>query len=120
MYPFDLEQLTFTQSKSRLGLKKKVPPHLKQRGKFLKGPIPLEWLNKAANLPGKSLHVALALRFWAGIKKTQTVVLSNIALNSFGITRYSKKRALKNLELAGLVIVERHTGRAPIVTILDV
>ena len=120
MYPFDLEQLTFPQSKSSLGLEKQAPLHLKQRGKFLKGPIPLEWLTKAANLPGKSLHVAVALRFWAGVKKIRSIKLSNRSLKDLGITRYSKKRALKNLELAGLIIVKSHTGRAPTVTILDV
>ena len=28
---------------------------------FIAGPLPLEWINHAASLPGKALHVGLAL-----------------------------------------------------------
>jgi hypothetical protein len=44
--------------------------------------------------------------------------LSNRASQRFGIDRNAKYRALGWLERAGLVIVERQLGRAPVVTIL--
>lgn len=34
---------------------------LRKGGPFLKGPIPLAWLETAASLPGKSLHAGLAM-----------------------------------------------------------
>src|SRR4051794_32233366 len=36
-------------------------------GKFLRAPIPLDWLGKACNLPGKCLVTALALWFLYGV-----------------------------------------------------
>ena len=34
---------------------------------FLKGPIQISWLEKAARLPGKSLNVALAIHWLSGM-----------------------------------------------------
>ena len=36
-------------------------PRPKAGERFLKGPIPMDWLSAAARLPGKSLHVAIAI-----------------------------------------------------------
>jgi hypothetical protein len=85
--------------------------------KFLRGPIPLDWLCKAARLPGKTLHVGLALWLEAGFRNSLVVTLSNVSGRQFGLDRNSKYRALKWLEQAGLVAVERKLGRAPMITI---
>ena len=86
---------------------------------FVKGPIPLPWLEIAARLPGKSIHAGIALWYVAGLTRSRSVPLSNIAGLRFGIDRNAKYRALQWLESAGLVAVERKLGRAPLVTILD-
>lgn len=86
--------------------------------RFLKGPIPMDWLSTAARLPGKSLHVAIAVWFTASLNKSATVPLSNLAGLPFGLDRNAKYRALAWLEEAGLIEVERKLGRAPIVTLL--
>jgi hypothetical protein len=83
----------------------------------LRGPIPLDWLSAAARLPGKSLHVGIALWFMGGLLKSRIVTLSNITSLRFGLNRNAKYRALAWLEEAGLIAVERKLGRAPIVTI---
>jgi hypothetical protein len=85
----------------------------------LRGPIPLDWLSRAAALPGRSLHVAMAIWFMAGLKKTAVVPVSNITGLQFGLDRNAKYRALEWLENANLITVERRAGRAPIVTILE-
>jgi hypothetical protein len=85
----------------------------------LRGPIPLDWLSRAAALPGRSLHVAIAVWFMAGLKKTAVVPVSNITGLQFGLDRNAKYRALEWLENASLISVERRAGRAPIVTILE-
>ncbi len=98
---------------------KRLPRH-KAGQKFLKGPIPLDWLSTAANLPGKSLHVAIAIWFTASLKKSPTVSLSNLASLPFGLDRNAKYRALQWLEAAGLIAVDRKLGRSPMVTLLEV
>lgn len=95
------------------------PPRPKAREQFLKGPIPLDWLTAAARLPGKSLQVAVAVWFLAGLHRSRVVPLSNKISNRFGLDRNSKYRALAWLEERRLITVERKIGRAPIVTILE-
>jgi hypothetical protein len=96
-----------------------VPRH--QRGDhFLKGPIPWTWLCRAASASGRALHVAIALWFMVGIKRTAKVTLSSSVLRALGVTRHSAARGLKKLEAANLVRVERRPGRNPVVTVLDV
>ena len=85
---------------------------------FIKGPIPLGWITKAASVEGKTLHVAIALWFLAGLKRSRQVALSQSTLRLFGVSRQASYRALSRLESAGLVSVDRHPGRNPIVTIL--
>ena len=97
----------------------KVALHRKSGGKFLKGPVSLDWLAQAGQLPGKSIHVGIVLRFLEGIRKDRTVALPNSVLSLFGVDRHAKYRALNYLEQAGLVKCDRHTGRCPRVTILD-
>ena len=38
----------------------------RRKGKFLRGPVALDWLRRAAALPGKALAVGLALWFLRG------------------------------------------------------
>jgi hypothetical protein len=92
----------------------------KKRRKFLKGPIPWYWLSRAAQQPGKALHIGIAIWFLAGVKCKQTVHLSNIFVKDLGVKRNAKYDALRTLESAGLISVERHRGRSPVVTILEV
>ena len=117
MAPFDpsrfrLPRKLGTQSSRRL-------PRPKAGERFLKGPIPMDWLSAAARLPGKSLHVAIAIWFTASLNKSATVPLSNLAGLPFGLDRNAKYRALKWLEDESLVSIERKLGRSPVVTLLE-
>jgi hypothetical protein len=78
-----------------------------------------DWLQRAARLPGKSMHLAVVLLLIAIAQKTRCVVLGNLACKRFGLNRNAKYRALCSLESAGLVAIQRKLGRSPIVTILD-
>ena len=86
---------------------------------YLRGPVPLDWLCAAARLPGKSLHVGIALWFMAGLLRSSRIPISNVLGGRFGLDRNAKYRALDWLEKGGLVAVERKLGRAPAVTILN-
>jgi predicted transcriptional regulator len=68
-------------------------------------------------LPGSALHVAIKLWFHAGLTKSRTVAVSLSRVE--GLSRWTASDGLKHLEQAGLVVVERHAGRKPIVTLLD-
>jgi hypothetical protein len=89
-------------------------------GKFVRGPIPLDWIQAAIPCGRKSLNVVFALWFLAGFGRTNPVSLTAATLSQFGITAQSARRILQRLELAGLVTVDRKRGRSPIVTILPV
>lgn len=88
-------------------------------GRFLRGPIPLEWLMKAGQQSGQALHVAIAIWFLTGVKNTNSVQLSNKLLREFGVDRYSKRRALKQLSNAKLISVKQGRGKSPVVTVLE-
>jgi hypothetical protein len=95
------------------------PP--KVQGEFLKGPIPLAWLGRAAKLPGKaSLATALAIMFEVGRRRSQEIVLTTAILKRFGVNRKAKYRALKLLEKAGLISVVRRPRKNPLVAVLVV
>ena len=89
----------------------------KTHGRFLKGPVPLPWLQSASKLPGKSLQVGVALWYRAGLEGKSTVTLTNVLLAEFGVDRYAKRRALRHLRDAGLISVLQKNGRNPVVTI---
>ena len=84
---------------------------------FLRGPIPLEWLARAAALPGKTLNVSLALWWHHGMAKGKPFKLTRKALEYFNVERDAVGKALTQLEHAGLVQVERSSGRRPTITI---
>ena len=96
------------------------PPRHRQGERFLKGPIPLYWLRRAASLGGKTLAVAVVICFKAGLTKKRTVRLTGKLLTEFSVGRKAGSRGLKKMESAGLVSVERHAGRCPMVTILEI
>ncbi len=81
--------------------------------------IPLPWLTVAAALPGKSLHIGMALWHLAGVRQSRSIALSNKIARQFSVDRNSKYRALSWLEEAGLITVERRIGQSPTITLLD-
>ncbi len=93
----------------------------RQSGLFLRGPIPLAWLHPVLAIRGRTpLALALALRFQSGLEKSATVRLTGKLRKRFHISRRSTSRALEQLERLGLVKVERHPGRCPVIEIVEV
>ena len=87
---------------------------------FIRGPIPLAWLNAAAKLPGKTLNVGLAIWWLAGMSKTTAFKLTGKSLDQLGVSRDAASDGLKRLEEHGLVLVKRSPGQRPTVQILPV
>lgn len=90
-------------------------------GQFLRGPISMAWLERAAKLKGKApLAIALVLQFESGRQnEAKSVKLTNDLAKKLNVSRKSKYTALKALEEAGLISVKQEIKKSPIVTILD-
>jgi DNA-binding MarR family transcriptional regulator len=81
--------------------------------------MPLWWAGAAAKATKtpKAL-VWIRLRYLAWKAGSSTVLLSNVWLEKQGVTRSIKYRALRELEEAGLILVERRPHKSPRVTIV--
>lgn len=119
MTPLDLERFRARPNGEFPPATRKRAPRHKAGEWFLKGPIPGEWLHRAAALPGRALHVALAVWYLAGMEKSRQVRLTWAVFARFGVTPDAGRRGLAALEGAGLVAVDRHPGRCPVVTIQE-
>jgi hypothetical protein len=106
-----------SQSRTMVRSSRQQPKTLRR---FLRGPIPWAWLQVAARLPGQALAVGIAVWHVGGMSKAPRFKVSNGVLGDLGVSRQAGYRGLSELETAGLISVERHRGRSPVVTLLQV
>jgi len=85
---------------------------------FLRGPIPLDWLSAAAQLPGKTLNVGVALWWLKGMAGSNPFKLTRTALKRMNVERDAARQGLLRLEQGGLILVKRKPGQRPTVSIL--
>jgi DNA-binding MarR family transcriptional regulator len=91
------------------------------KGEFLGPRIPLSWLGPACKLGSKAVQTALAIWFLAGLRKRMNdLKLSGAIVERFHVSPSDKSKALKKLEGAGLIRVQRQPRKNPRVTILEV
>jgi hypothetical protein len=117
-FPADIDALRIPQGTVMRMPARSSPPKPRQPGKFLKGPIPWSWLERAMSLPGKALHVGIQVWHQMGLTRSSEVSISMSGMNRMGVSRFAASRGLAALEKAGLVSVDRHAGRKPVVSIL--
>lgn len=98
-----------------LPLRKKTEP-------FLKGPIPLAWLSKAAGLGGSSLAVGLCLWFQHGVaREPGSIKVTKAVRRKLDLSPDRVYRGLNDLAAAGLIRFEsRGRGHCPVVSILAI
>lgn len=77
-----------------------------------------DWLAKAACLPGRTLHYALALLSLTN-KGSSIVTPTRWTLSRYGISADVATKALTRLIEANLVRCDRKRGKIPVVIILD-
>jgi hypothetical protein len=87
---------------------------------FLRGPIPLEWLARAAAMRKPALPAGLCLWFVRGVsKKTGPLRVSAAVRKKVGLSAGQMLRGLRALEAGGLVrFVKEGRGRCPVVEIV--
>ena len=85
---------------------------------FLKGPIPITWLNRAALLPGKAINVALAIRWLSDMNANSAIKLSRKSMALFNFSSDAASDAIRRLESGGLIKVQRRPGQRPMIEIL--
>jgi hypothetical protein len=90
----------------------------RHKGKFIP-PIPFDWATAAGKLPGKASAVGQAIRFRAALRHQNTVKLTGAMTAAFGVSPTARLRALDALEKAGLIRIERHGRRSPVITIIE-
>lgn len=92
-------------------------PKRKKQEPFAK--VPLMWAKRmTAATHTKRALVGIVLLHTAWKTKRTTFPLPNGQLTKLGVSRQTKRRALADLERAGLIAVERPLRKTPIVTIV--
>jgi hypothetical protein len=95
------------------------PSKVRRREADLFIKVPLQWAAAAAKATKTSKALVwLLLRHMAWQTKSSTFPFPNGMLRRHGVTRETKRRALAELEAAGLISVRRRHGRASIVTLI--
>jgi hypothetical protein len=81
--------------------------------------VPLWWMEQVAEATNnRKALVAIELLYVHRKTKRLTFPLPNGRLAKRGISRETKRRALRDLERAGLITVERPPRKTPIVTLV--
>ena len=104
-------------AKQKAGKHHPIPKH-QQGGRFVRGPIPHEWLRVALAVGGKAGNLAWAIWFLVGVERSNPIRLTGRVLRDFHISPRASRRLLLDFERAGLVEIDRRRGRGPIVTLL--
>jgi hypothetical protein len=81
--------------------------------------VPLWWIEqatRATRTPQAMVCIWLLYLSWQA--KSMTFPLPNDRLAKRGADKRVKRRALANLEKAGLITVERRRGKTPIITLV--
>ena len=118
----DLERFRLSGS-GVVASNKRKPATKKARtvGAFIRGPMPLAWFVRAANIPRRNaLVVGLVLWHLAGLRSERVgLVLCVSRCKPFGLGRKAVERGLRDLQAAGLIRVERGSGRCARVDLVN-
>jgi len=88
------------------------------RDKFIAGPIDVSWVCQASRHGVTAVLVGLALWHLKGLRRSTSFELSNLMVREWGVLPDAKARALRKLEKAGLIEIERRGKRSPRVTLV--
>ena len=89
-------------------------PPLNKSLRYIKT-IPLPWIAQVTKLPYSAVRVGLACWFMDGCNKQQPFTLSRATCQQFNISKWDKRRGIRQLERAGVIEVLRQPGRASLI-----
>ena len=98
MHPLDLDQFRARPDGKPRPVKQQRPPRHRAGEWFLKGPIPGEWLTRAAGLSFRALRAGLALWYLAGVRKSRAVKPTRDTWQRFGLSPDAGRRGLVAME----------------------
>lgn len=78
---------------------------------FLRGPVPLSWLQSAAKLPGKAYTLGTLIWWLHGMNQGSSIKVTKRSLERFSISEDAYRDGLQRLKAAGLVSVIRRPGQ---------
>jgi hypothetical protein len=79
--------------------------------------ISLPWISKATQLPYSAMRVGLACWFIDGCNKQKPFTLNRATCLHFNITKWDKRRGIRQLEDAGLIEIQRRPGRFSLISL---
>jgi hypothetical protein len=82
---------------------------------FLKGPISLDWISRIAQMPGKALNVALAIRWLSDMSDDRPIKLTKIAMQKFNFSKDAANDAIKIMERENFIKVLRPPGQKALI-----
>lgn len=91
----------------------------RHRSPYFLGPTNLGWLAAASRLPGRGLHLAVVLKLQWDLNGRAAFRMQSQLSARFSIDRYAERRALKQLEAAGLIRTVRRRGARPRVELIS-
>jgi len=97
---------------------------------YIRGPLPLNWLQRASTISRTACVVGLMIwriayqkKLWGHSNQRQisgAIKLTTQTCMKWGVCGNSKNTALRLMEKAGLIQLELKRGRSPVVQIIDV
>ena len=101
----------------------------RQYKEYVRGPLPLKWLQRASTISRTAAVVGLIIwriayqsKLWGYDSQRRTsghIKVTNHNCNEWGVCGNSKNSALRLMEEAGLIRLDLKRGRSPIVQIID-
>jgi hypothetical protein len=98
-------------------LERRVPPAQFRRRHRHFIMLPMAWFERLDGASGQTYRLALVLIYLSWRKRGEPIALANGRLTEIdGVNRFSKWRALAELERRGLIRIERRPSRSPVIT----
>ncbi len=101
----------------------------RQYKEYVRGPLPLEWFQKASTISRTAGVVGLIIwrivyqkKLWGPDSQRRTsghIKVTNQTCKKWGVCGNSKNTALRLMEKAGLIRLDLKRGRSPLVQIVD-
>ena len=114
---FEVNDFILEEPQSITGHSHQVAKETRATKPFIKGPVDLEWVQRACH--SNAAELAWYLHYKAGILgATACIQVRPSECSKFGLGDKARQRQVERLENAGLIIADKGNGRCPIVQIV--